>query len=286
MVILRRTDAVDLGVIAAVEADADTRLWLGDTSTAWHLAALADPDQEHLVLLETDGLAGLAVLAGLTDPSGGIELRRLVIAGHRRGRGLGSSALRAVVSRAFERGAHRIWLDVKEANRRAQALYAGEGFVSEGVLRDACAEPDGTWASLVVMSLLSTDRRAATVTALHHVLLSMPAGREAEARAFYGEILHMTEIGKPPALAARGGAWFRKGGLELHLGVEEPFAPVRKAHPGILLDLAEFDALAARLAEAGSPVQPDDAFPGYRRFYTDDAFGNRLELLTPDQPRA
>jgi len=123
--------------------------------------------------------------------------------------------------------------------------------------------------------------------ALHHVGLAMPAGREAEARAFYGGILGMGEIDKPPELQARGGVWFRRGALELHLGVEEPFAPARKAHPGILLDdPGELDALAARLAGAGTPVQPDDDFPGYRRFYAADCFGNRLEFLTAQGSRA
>lgn len=122
--------------------------------------------------------------------------------------------------------------------------------------------------------------------ALHHALLAMPAGLEDEARAFYAGVLGLVEIDKPPELAACGGAWFRGGALELHLGVEEPFAPARKAHPGILVDdPAEFDALAARLAAAGTPVAPDHAFPGYRRFYADDCFGNRLEFLTAEGGR-
>lgn len=112
---------------------------------------------------------------------------------------------------------------------------------------------------------------------LHHVQIAMPRGAEARARAFYGDLLGLTEIDKPPVLAARGGAWFRGGGLELHLGVEEPFAPAKKAHPGILTD--DLDALAERLRAAGEAVQPDGDFPGMRRFYTADPFGNRLEFL-------
>jgi catechol 2,3-dioxygenase-like lactoylglutathione lyase family enzyme len=119
------------------------------------------------------------------------------------------------------------------------------------------------------------------VFGLHHVQLAMPPGREDAARAFYSGLLGLAEIAKPPELAARGGAWFRAGTLELHLGVEDPFSPARKAHPGIVVhDAAAFDALAARLAGAGLEVRPDTLFPGHRRFYTDDAFGNRLEFLT------
>lgn len=115
---------------------------------------------------------------------------------------------------------------------------------------------------------------------LHHVQLAMPAGEEDRARRFFVEALGMTEIDKPPALAARGGAWFRSGGLELHLGVEGDFAPARKAHPGILVD--DLDEVARRVTRNGQVVTWDRDFPGFRRFYAPDPFGNRLEFLQPD----
>jgi hypothetical protein len=115
--------------------------------------------------------------------------------------------------------------------------------------------------------------------ALHHVQLAMPLGGEATARAFYVGVLGLAEIPKPAALAARGGVWFRAGGLELHLGVEDDFRPAHKAHPGILVD--DLDGLAAQLHAHGVHLQADANFPGYRRFYLDDCFGNRLEFLSP-----
>ncbi len=122
-------------------------------------------------------------------------------------------------------------------------------------------------------------------TGVHHVQLACPAGSEPQLRQFYGAVLGMTEVAKPPMLAVRGGAWFRSGGaelqgvVELHLGVEADFRPARKAHPGLLC--ADVDALSARLAAAGIPVRWDEDFPGYRRCYVDDPVGNRLELLQP-----
>jgi predicted enzyme related to lactoylglutathione lyase len=89
----------------------------------------------------------------------------------------------------------------------------------------------------------------------------------------------MTEIEKPPVLAARGGAWFRGGGVEIHLGVEDPFAPAGKAHPGLVVD--DLDAAARRVATTGQDVTWDTDFPGFRRFYAQDPFGNRLEFLEP-----
>jgi catechol 2,3-dioxygenase-like lactoylglutathione lyase family enzyme len=114
---------------------------------------------------------------------------------------------------------------------------------------------------------------------IHHVLLACPPGSEAASREFYGGVLGLSEIPKPPALARKGGCWFRGHGIELHLGVEQDFQPARKAHPGLLVP--DIDAWAARLQHAGYPVLFDDEFPGMRRFYSQDAHGNRLEFLQP-----
>lgn len=110
-----------------------------------------------------------------------------------------------------------------------------------------------------------------------HVQVAIPSGSEAGARAFYGSLLGMTEVPKPDALAARGGCWFTSGAAVLHLGVEEPFHPARKAHPAFLVD--DLDALAGVLAAAGHDcVHTDGEIPGVRRFHTNDPFGNRLEF--------
>ena len=119
----------------------------------------------------------------------------------------------------------------------------------------------------------------ALILALDHMQLTMPRGAEEQARAFYVGALGLEELPKPPALAARGGVWFRCGQQGLHLGVEEDFHPQRKGHPGLLVrDLA---ATRARLEAAGAPIVPDDLLPGYERFYTADPFGNRIECLAP-----
>jgi len=116
---------------------------------------------------------------------------------------------------------------------------------------------------------------------LHHVQLSCPPGGEAAARAFYGAALGLPEVAKPPTLAARGGVWFRSADVEVHIGVEEPFLPARKAHPAFWVD--DIDSVAAAVTAGGYPVVWDDDFPGYRRFYTADGSGNRVEVLSPRQ---
>ncbi|MFJ8390723.1 glyoxalase [Streptomyces sp. NPDC094438] len=109
---------------------------------------------------------------------------------------------------------------------------------------------------------------------LHHVQLAIPADGEELCRAFWGGVLD-----KPAVLAARGGCWFRGGGLEVHLGVEADFRPAAKAHPGILV--RSLHDLAMRLRAHGHELIWDDKFPGHDRFYAFDELGNRLEFLEP-----
>jgi catechol 2,3-dioxygenase-like lactoylglutathione lyase family enzyme len=119
--------------------------------------------------------------------------------------------------------------------------------------------------------------RAAEITGLHHVQLAMPPGREAEAERFYWGLLGIPRIPKPPQLEKRGGCWFRNAGVELHIGVEEPFVPAHKAHPALLVQ--GLDRLIARLQHDGAEIQWDEQLDGHRRCYVNDPFGNRLELI-------
>ena len=125
---------------------------------------------------------------------------------------------------------------------------------------------------------------------LHHVQVACPSGGEDDARRFYADGLGLTEVAKPDELAGLGGAWFRsydaKGEVtaELHVGVEEPFAPARKAHPAFVLDdVAELEATASRLTVLGYGVDLSErhTFPGFERFHAFDGAGNRVEVLSP-----
>ncbi|MEU3322755.1 VOC family protein [Streptomyces sp. NPDC006785] len=121
---------------------------------------------------------------------------------------------------------------------------------------------------------------ACGLAAVDHVQLAAPPGSEGALRTFYADALGMTEIPKPPVLAARGGCWFAAGPVQLHLGVEEDFRPAKKAHPG--LRVTGIEAYAARLESHGVGVTWDGNLPGHRRFYAHDPVGNRLEFLEPD----
>ena len=116
-----------------------------------------------------------------------------------------------------------------------------------------------------------------TLLRINHVQLAIPPNRESEARHFYGSVLGLREIPKPPVLAARGGAWFDLGDAQLHLGVEADFRPAKKAH--VAFEVADLDAISARCRAAGHEPRSDGAIDGLRRCFVDDPFGNRLELM-------
>jgi catechol 2,3-dioxygenase-like lactoylglutathione lyase family enzyme len=116
---------------------------------------------------------------------------------------------------------------------------------------------------------------------IDHVQLAMPRGREDDATNFYEGLLGLTRVPKPAALEARGGCWFVSDAVTVHVGVEESFAPARKAHPAF--GVSGIDVLAARLEAAGTTVTWDYELDDVRRCYVADPFGNRIELIAmPD----
>jgi catechol 2,3-dioxygenase-like lactoylglutathione lyase family enzyme len=114
-------------------------------------------------------------------------------------------------------------------------------------------------------------------SSIDHVQVAMPAGEEARAREFYGGLLGMTELAKPPKLAKDGGCWFGSGVVQIHVGVDAEFRAAQKAHPA--LRCCDFEALTARLRAAGVEIREDDRIPGVRRCHISDPFGNRIELI-------
>ena len=121
------------------------------------------------------------------------------------------------------------------------------------------------------------------IVALDHVQVAAPAGCEEAARGFYGTLLGLEELRKPNALATRGGVWFRVGATQqLHVGVADPFGAASKAHPALRVSTPrELERLAALLEAGGFAVRWADPaeIPGATRFFVDDPWGNRLELL-------
>lgn len=155
---LRPTKVSDLSFVLAAECSEDNRDYVSQQTFEEHSALTDDPDVLHLIIEEGSNPVGYTIIAGLTKQSRSIELRRIVIT--EKGRGLGRKAIRLCKELAFEHlNAHRLWLDVVHYNTRAQHLYASEGFVREGVLRD-CDFYQGQFNSLVIMSILEDEARS------------------------------------------------------------------------------------------------------------------------------
>ena len=115
------------------------------------------------------------------------------------------------------------------------------------------------------------------ICTLHHVQLAMPKGGEDKAREFYTLALGFEELAKPEILRDRGGVWFKAAGAEVHLGIEEPFIPARKAHPAFCV--VSLDVMMRHLSNQGIGFRKDVDLPASRRIYVYDPFGNRIELL-------
>ena len=151
---MRRTREDDLNFVLDAEQSAENRTFVLPWARERHAAALTSEDLAHLIIeTEADGgRVGYIILAGLADMNRSVQLRGIVVT--EKNRGYGKEALRLIKRLAFEElGAHRLWLDVKEQNRRARHLYESEGFVAEGVLRE-CIKAEAGFESLAVMSML------------------------------------------------------------------------------------------------------------------------------------
>ncbi|PAD20247.1 VOC family protein [Terribacillus saccharophilus] len=110
-----------------------------------------------------------------------------------------------------------------------------------------------------------------------HVQLACPKGSEEQAREFFVGIFGFEEIEKPANLQARGGVWFSCNDIIVHMGVEEPFSPARKAHPAF--EVEGLLSLRRYLDKHDVDFSDDADLPGADRIYVNDPFGNRLEFL-------
>lgn len=116
------------------------------------------------------------------------------------------------------------------------------------------------------------------VSGIHHVQITVPVGAEDAARAFYVDLLDLTEIPKPASLTGRDGLWLRAGAIELHIGVEDGVdRAATKAH--VAFAVTDLPTWRIRLDAAGCTVLESIPIPGYDRLETRDPFGNRLELI-------
>ncbi|MCC6572982.1 MAG: VOC family protein [Planctomycetes bacterium] len=116
------------------------------------------------------------------------------------------------------------------------------------------------------------------VSAINHVQVAAPPELEAAAVAFYRDVLGLRPIPKTEGADSPRGGWFSAGNIELHVGIQEKgFSPAAKAHVAFMVP--DLEALKSRLEKAGRPIRPGGEMPAYRRFFSEDPCGNRLEFM-------
>ena len=240
---------------------------------------LTDGASEFLLAEDADG-APVGFLLGRYRPDAegdglACEIEDLFVASHARRRGVGRALVSAATERAAARGAVKLGLTTSEGNEPALALYRTLGLRAEGARFGGARR---LWLERRLDASLAADA-APAVLAIDHVQLAMPPGGESRARAFYGDVLGFAEEAKPGDLAARGGCWFARGALRVHLGVETAFRPARKAHPAFRV--SGLAAILERCRAADVPASPLEERDRERRAYVEDPFGNRIELVEP-----
>ena len=135
----------DLDAVAAIEASAYGFPWsrgnFVDSLAAGYLAEVLDEDGL--------GLVGYTIaMVGVDE----MHLLNVTVAPARQGQGLGRLMLQALVDRARERGLASLWLEVRQGNLRARALYRELGYAEVG-LRRGYYPAAGRREDAVVMSL-------------------------------------------------------------------------------------------------------------------------------------
>lgn len=155
---LRTTTLEDLDFVLSAEGHELNRRFVGQWSREQHAAALADEDIRHLIVEGPAGeREGYVILTGIQDRNLTINIKRLVI--QTKGCGYGTSTLKLLIDWAFAHtDTHRLWLDVKDHNVRAQQVYAKAGFRLEGKLRE-CLRTEEGFESIQIMSILRHELR-------------------------------------------------------------------------------------------------------------------------------
>ena len=125
----------DLVPVVAIEAEAFTTPWKAETFRS----LLGRDHAEPLVLeLPEAGVVGYAILWCIVDQG---EIANIAVHEGWRGRALGAFLLDQVIDVARGAGVRVLFLEVRESNGAAAALYDSRGFVEIGRRRNYYTDP-------------------------------------------------------------------------------------------------------------------------------------------------
>lgn len=115
------------------------------------------------------------------------------------------------------------------------------------------------------------------ILAIHHVQITIPKGKEDQAREFYCGLLGLREISKPENRKGRGGFWLQLSASQLHVGTEDGVERAKtKAH--VAYEVSDLLLIKQLLQEKGFEICESLPVPGYESIEIRDPFGNRIEL--------
>ena len=135
---IRPASATDLPAMMALEKRAATAAhWSGEQYQA--LFRGSDPGRVALVMQEESGLQGFVIARVLDDEW---EIENIVVAGPARRRGLGTRLLGELLDLARGQGAAAVFLEVRESNHAARALYEKWAFLESGHRRRYYRHPE------------------------------------------------------------------------------------------------------------------------------------------------
>ena len=148
----------DLDTILAIERSSENFQYVGHWKRSQHEAAISNLDIAHLKVVVENEIVGYLILVGIINPDKSIQLKRIAI--EQKGCGFGRQAIRLAKKMVFDRlKAHRFWLDVMVHNKRAYTLYRSEGFIEEGIIREAIKQQD-CFIDLKLMSILEQEYKS------------------------------------------------------------------------------------------------------------------------------
>ena len=148
MIALRPVGPGDLDPIMAIEtASFPTDAW----SAAMMRTTLADPDTVGVVAVEGETVIGYAALLA-PQGAGDADVLTIAVAAPARGQGAGRALLTRLIAAAADRGAHRVFLEVRADNPVATALYDSAGFEAVG-RRPHYYQPDDVDAVVMRLAL-------------------------------------------------------------------------------------------------------------------------------------
>ncbi|MDQ6832945.1 MAG: VOC family protein [Chloroflexota bacterium] len=117
---------------------------------------------------------------------------------------------------------------------------------------------------------------------LQHVSIGIEAGREDEARWFYGEALGLREKPRPMGLKDRALIWYDIGEdeHEIHLLRTDPadFGTPRAADH-LCIEVDDIAAMRVHLDDKHIPIRETSVIDNRPRFFVEDPFGNSIELV-------